>query len=343
MSMGDDHDHRSSASRRERLHTRADLHRWVRERLGLNAHLQKALFEAVDDVISHYEQVWRDSKDDALRDIARGVARRFDRMRDELTARDTTSSNIARYFENLVDDLTQRAHRDPKTQLLNFGRFMEHVGLVLSVERRGPWCAIGVADIRSFKTYNDSFGHASGDRIIERVANLLSSEVRASDVVAHQQRDAQSTPPLHARFGGDEFCFFLSDLMDDVAASAIAERFRNAVAEHDWSVEDSRLTRGAVNVDVGVVCLRLGPVSERHGSAGVIAQELFARADENLYSVKRERRPYISCEWMQVEAGRLVRINDSDMSRRPLVKHGQQGDSLPAHECERGDETTSSI
>jgi diguanylate cyclase (GGDEF)-like protein len=312
---------RSMSSSRERLQTRADLHRWVREELCLDLRREKALFEAVDDVIFHYERVWRDSKEDALRVVAHGAAGRFNRMRDELTARDHTSSNIARYFEKLVEDLTQRAHRDPKTQLLNFGRFMEHVGLALSLERRGSWCAIGVADIRAFKTYNDRFGHASGDRIIERVANLLSREVRASDAIAHQPTLGHSTPPLHARFGGDEFCFFLSDLSNDVTASAIADRFRSAVAEHDWSVEDSRLTSGAVNVDIGVVCLRLGPLTERHGNSERIAQELFARADRNLYAVKREQRPYISCEWVQIQAGHLIDVDEHQTPGRARRTH----------------------
>ena len=338
--MSNRHDRRPTVSPREPLQTRADLVRWVRKELGLSVPLEEALLTAVDDVIFYYEQMWRNSKDDALRAVAHGVAQRFDRMRDELNARDTTSSNIASYFESLVDDLTQRAHRDPKTQLLNFGRFMEHVALVLSVERRGPWCAIGVADIRSFKAYNDTFGHASGDRIIERVADILSCEVRASDVIAHQILEAPSIPPLHARFGGDEFCFFLSDLADDVAANTIAQRFRDAVAEHDWSVEDSRLTRGAVNVDVGVVCLRLGPVSERHGRAGFIAQELFARADKNLYSVKRAQLPYIACKWVQVEGGHVVEMNEK-ATHRALVKHGQRGNSLPTDDAESGDDTAS--
>lgn len=52
--------------------------------------------------------------------------------------------------------------------------------MCLAVGRRGPWCAIGVADITSFKAHNDTLGHAAGDRILERVALLPRSEVRAA-------------------------------------------------------------------------------------------------------------------------------------------------------------------
>jgi diguanylate cyclase (GGDEF)-like protein len=310
--------HRTTmVARRKPLQTRSELHQWIREHLTLDVDAEQALLSAVDDVLSNYEQLWRDSKEEALRGMAHGVAQRVNRMQDELSLRDATSSNIVRYFEQLVDDLTQQTHRDPKTQLLNFRRFMENVELVLSMERRFPWCAIGVADIRSFKSHNDGLGHAAGDRIIERVATLVSREIRASDLVAHQHRQANMTPPLHARFGGDEFCFFLTDLADDRVAATIAERFRQAVAAHDWSIEDSRLTKGSVNVDIGVACLRLGPVAERQGKARTIAQELFSRADQRLYEVKRDRPLFISCEWLRIDDGRLVEVDAKRRSRRP--------------------------
>lgn len=299
----------SAVERRQALQTRANLQRWVRDRLSLPADTEEALFDAVDLVLIHYERVWRDSKDEALHAVAAGFAQRFNCMRDELNARDATFSNVARYFEQLVNDLTERTHRDVKTQLLTFHRFMEHVELCLAVERRGLWCAIGVADITSFKAHNDTLGHAAGDRIIERVAHLLRREVRSSDRFAYQQQDLQNTPPLHARFGGDEFCFFLSDLEEATIACSVAERFWQAVAQHDWSVEDSRLSKMAVNVDIGVVCLRLGPVSERHVSARLIADELFARADKRLYAVKRGNAPHISCECVQFDNGRLIEVD----------------------------------
>jgi GGDEF domain-containing protein len=138
------------------------------------------------------------------------------------------------------------------------------------------------------------------------VARLLRSEVRASDRIAHPQHEGETTPPLHARFGGDEFCFFLSDLEQAATAQAVAHRFWKAVARYDWSTADPRLGSRAVNVDIGVACLRLRDVTKRYDGAQELADELFARADERLYAVKRSKGPRISSEWLQIDGQRLV-------------------------------------
>ena len=78
---------------------------------------------------------------------------------------------------------------------------------------------------------------------------------------------AETTPPLHARFGGDEFCFFLSDLEQAATAQTVANRFWKAVAGYDWSTADPRLGSRAVNVDIGVACLHLGDLTKRHDGA----------------------------------------------------------------------------
>jgi diguanylate cyclase (GGDEF)-like protein len=290
------------------LHTRADLHDWIHKRLSLPAGTEQALLDAIDQVLFHYERVWRESKDEAVRAVANGSAQLTTRMRDELNAREKTSRNVTLYFERLVTDLTERTHRDVKTQLLNFRHFMEHAALCLNAERRGPWCALGVADITSFKAHNDRLGHAAGDRIIEAVAGLLRSEVRSSDRIAHPQHEGESTPPLHARFGGDEFCFFLSDLDQAATAQAVADRFWKAVAGYDWSTIDPRLRRMAVNVDIGIACLHLGDGSRRHDGAQQLAEELFARADKRLYSVKRGKGQRIASEWLRIEGQNLVEV-----------------------------------
>jgi diguanylate cyclase (GGDEF)-like protein len=276
--------------------------------LSLPAEEEQALLGAIDHVLLHYERVWRESKDEAVRAVATGSAQLCTRMRDELEAREATSRNVTLYFERLVTDLTERTHRDVKTQLLNFRHFMEHVALCLNAERKGPWCALGVADITAFKAHNDTLGHAAGDRIIEAVARLLRSEVRASDRIAHPQHEGETTPPLHARFGGDEFCFFLSDLEQASTAQTVANRFWKAVARYDWSTTDPRLRRMAVNVDIGVACLHLGEAARRHDGAQGLAEELFARADKRLYAVKRNKGPRISCEWLRIDGDRLMEV-----------------------------------
>src|SRR5204863_9223936 len=177
----------------------------------------------------------------------------------------------------------------------------------LALEQRGRWCAIGLVDITGFKWYNDALGHAIGDRIIERVAHLLREQVRSDDLIAQERLDAHSQD-LHARFGGDEFCFLIPDLAEYHQAYAIAERFREAVERYDWTTEDQRLAVQPVRVDVGVVCLWLGRVAERRFIARRLAAALIQRADQLMYEAKGERASHIFLARVSIADGALVDV-----------------------------------
>ena len=291
--------------------TRTELQGWIRTHLQLPASLEASLLSAIDAVFTRHERLWRESKQEAIQALSSGFADKMARVKNELSARDATVSSISRYFEQLVADLTEKTHRDPKTKLMNLGRFSEQLESFLALEQRGRWCAVGLVDITGFKWYNDALGHAVGDRIIERVAQLLREQVRSDDLIA-QERPAARPKDLHARFGGDEFCFLTSDLAQYSQAYAIAERFREAVERHDWTLEDHRLAVQPVRVDVGVVCLWLGRVAERRFIARRLAAALIQRADKLMYEAKGERASHIYLVRMRVVDGELVEITDAD-------------------------------
>jgi len=290
--------------------TRSDLHQWVRDRLHLAAAQEQALLEAIDSVFLQHEHRWQQSKQDAIQAVSAGFTERMNRMREELSARDATVSSIAKYFEDLVADLTDRVHRDPKTRLMNFRRFIEQLEAFLALEQRGRWCAVGLVDITSFKWYNDTLGHALGDRVIDRVARLLREQIRSDDLIAQEAPDFRGGQELHARFGGDEFCFLIPDLDHYSDAWVIAERFREAVERFDWVSEDARLVEKPVRVDVGVVCLRLGSVSDRRHIARQLAHDMLGRADKLMYEAKGERAARVYPLRVRIENGALVEIGD---------------------------------
>ena len=256
-------------------------------------------------------QLIEDSKQEAIRAISEGFAAKLDRLQQQLTEKDVTVSNIARYFEDVVAGLTEKSHRDPKTKLLNFDWFMERLESFLAVEQRVRWCGIGVVDINSFKWYNDTYGHAVGDRIIERVARILADQIRSEDFLALER--AGESRDLHARFGGDEFCFLIPDLPGCYEAVEIADRFKKAVEQHDWSRDDRRLGSRPVRVDVGVVCLRLTNVAERRGVARKLAADLIHRADTLMYDAKGRRAEEVHRCAVRVEHGELAEIKDADI------------------------------
>src|SRR5437660_6260063 len=229
--------------------TRNELQAWVRAQLALTPALETALLAAIDAVFTRHERLWQEAKQEAIQALSAGFADKMTKVKHELSARDATVSSISRYFEKLVADLTDKTHRDPKTKLMNFGRFTEQLESFLALEQRGRWCAIGLVDITAFKWYNDALGHAVGDRIIERVAALLREQVRSDDLLA-QERIGPRSADLHARLGGDEFCFLIPDLADYHQAHAFAERFREAVECYDCTQEDHRLAVQPLRVDV---------------------------------------------------------------------------------------------
>ncbi len=284
--------------------TTADLRRWIREELRLPEDLVVRLLDNIDAVLLSQRQLIEESKRDAIRALSEGFAAKMERLQKQLTDKDVTVSNIARYFEEVVAELTEKSHRDPKTKLLNFDWFMERVESFLAVEQRVRWCGIGVVDINSFKWYNDTLGHAAGDRIIERVACILADQIRSEDFLALER--AGEARDLHARFGGDEFCFLIPDLPGCSQAAEVANRFKAAVEKYDWERDDRRLLARPVRVDVGIVCLRLGPVAERRGVARKLAAELIQRADKLMYDAKGQHAARVYTAAVRVESGELV-------------------------------------
>ena len=285
--------------------TMTDLREWVKTALALHPDQQAQLLEAIDNVLWNQRRLLEESKHDAIRALSEGFAEKMARLQRQLTEKDVTVSNIARYFEEVVAGLTDKSHRDPKTKLLNFDWFMERLESFLSVEQRVRWCGVGVVDINSFKWYNDTLGHAVGDKIIERVARILSDQIRSEDFLALERGEADARD-LHARFGGDEFCFLIPDLPGCAEAVEIADRFKHAVEAHDWSRDDRRLAARPVRVDVGVVCLHLGPVAERRGVARKLAADLIQRADQLMYDAKSSQADHVYQAAVDVQNSALV-------------------------------------
>jgi diguanylate cyclase (GGDEF)-like protein len=317
-------DSESQSMTTDRPRTAAELRQWLRGRFDLRAGEEGELFEAIEEVLRRQRQLIEESKRDAIRALSEGFADKMQRLQRQLTEKDVTVSNIARYFEEVVAELTEKSHRDPKTKLLNFDWFMERLESFLAVEQRVRWCGIGVVDITSFKWYNDTLGHAAGDKIIERVARILSDQIRSEDFLALER--GGTARDLHARFGGDEFCFLIPDLPGCAEAFDIADRFKKAVEAHDWTRDDRRLAARPVRVDVGIVCLRLGPVAERRGIARKLAADLIHHADQLMYDAKGEQADHVHGCAVRVEDGVLAEIPGAlHKCRGPRADHGSHG------------------
>ena len=285
--------------------TRTELDEWVENHLTLPPNDRARLLTAIDVVFTRHQRLWQESKEEAIQALSSGLTEKLTRLRNELSAKDATVSSIARYFEDLVGNLTERSHRDAKTKLMNFDWFMQQLERFLELEQRVRYCAVGLSDIAKFKWYNDALGHALGDQVLEHVARLLREHIRSDDVLM-QEMTVRRRPDLHARFGGDEFCFLIPDLNNSHEAEVVAERFRSSVERFDWATVEPNLEEHPVRVDVGVVCLKMGAVGDRRFVARRLALQMLQRADQLMYDSKAEGSVRIHMQTVKVDGGELV-------------------------------------
>ncbi|MDO9364887.1 MAG: PhnD/SsuA/transferrin family substrate-binding protein, partial [Methylotenera sp.] len=117
------------------------------------------------------------------------------------TLNDITESKAA------ADEIQSLAFYDPLTGLPNRRLLLDRLNKALIVSMRsGKGGALLFLDLDHFKTLNDTLGHDVGDRLLQEVANRLTTAVREGDTVA--------------RLGGDEFVVMLEDLSDTALEAA---------------------------------------------------------------------------------------------------------------------------
>ncbi|SNR98180.1 PAS domain S-box-containing protein/diguanylate cyclase (GGDEF) domain-containing protein [Humidesulfovibrio mexicanus] len=152
------------------------------------------------------------------------------------------------------------ALHDHLTGLPNRQLFLDRLDQALRrAKRGGASVALLYLDLDQFKSLNDAYGHAHGDRVLVETALRLRACVRESDTVA--------------RLGGDEFVVVLPDLLHAEDALSVAEKIRECL--YDPEADGGRLFLGA---SVGVACFPL------HGHD---QDSLLARADAAMYEAKR--------------------------------------------------------
>ncbi|MFH1096317.1 MAG: GGDEF domain-containing protein [Candidatus Desantisbacteria bacterium] len=170
----------------------------------------------------------------------------------------------------VVMDITEHKHteeqlrclstHDALTGLYNCGFFIEEMA---RFERgRAFPISIVVADVDRLKEINDHHGHAAGDAMLKRVAQVLTAAFRADDIIA--------------RLGGDEFAVLLPNTNATVVENSL-QRVRQIIEKNNASH-----TEMSIHISFGMsTAEQWMPLSS-----------LFTKADANMYREKREHNGY---------------------------------------------------
>jgi diguanylate cyclase (GGDEF)-like protein len=173
---------------------------------------------------------------------------------------------LSQKLEEANKELMRLASTDALTGLPNKRSLETQIMRDLArADRDKTWLSLVVVDVDHFKKFNDTYGHATGDVVLQAVAKALSRHLRAGD--------------LAGRYGGEEFVLVLPG-SNMIGARIAAERIRKALEATVIDTEHGPL-KVTASFGGAAVC---GP------GCGGGRDELFQRADAALYEAKRSGR-----------------------------------------------------
>lgn len=189
--------------------------------------------------------------------------------------------------------LVQLANEDALTGLLNrraFGGALEHA--IDRARRHGYPLALLYLDLDRFKLINDTLGHDVGDRLLQRVAQIIRDCVRCEDVVA--------------RLGGDEFTVLAENISSSKDAAVIAKALSRAL-------ESPLLLEGQEFVTPASIGIALYP---RDGDS---TSALARAADTAMYRAKAKGRSTYEFYTSDMTNQAVIRFETEAALRQALI------------------------
>lgn len=177
----------------------------------------------------------------------------------------SSASQVQRLRQSLVE-VRQDATTDALTGLVNRRGFDARLKRVIARRKLddAPVCLL-LADVDRFKTFNDTYGHKTGDLVLRFVARLLADNVKGKDTAA--------------RYGGEEFAIILTGA-DEHAGSRVAEQIRASLDGKRLLDRGNSRSLTGITISIGVAALG---ATER-------SADLIERADMALYRAKNSGR-----------------------------------------------------
>jgi two-component system cell cycle response regulator len=198
-----------------------------------------------------------------------------------------------------LSDTRSDATTDRLTGLANRQMLLtELMSEIERVQRYGRPLSVAFVDIDHFKTVNDTYGHHAGDVVLQAVAQVLRSHMRATDLVG--------------RYGGEEFMLLLTET-DVQEAAALAEKLRMLVMQERIAIGDEQTI--SVTISIGVA----------GGTGQQVRLDTIVRdADAAMYSAKSLGRNQTYVFEEPDEDSRVPRAPISAEGRASALEIGKQ-------------------
>jgi diguanylate cyclase len=212
---------------------------------------------------------------DALRAVIERLVKGTKEMaisNEKLEARLSASKQEIEQLQQNLEAVRTESFTDPLTTLSNRKFFDSALARAIAAakEKQEPLSLL-MSDIDHFKTFNDTYGHLTGDQVLRLVALSVKQNVKGGDIAA--------------RYGGEEFVVALPNT-ELQSASSVAEQIRRAVMTKDLVKRSTGERLGRVTISIGIAVLQ--PTDT--------VQSLIERADGCLYVAKRNGRNRVICE-----------------------------------------------
>lgn len=215
--------------------------------------------------------------------FANALSTRYNRAYALLQARCT---RVMQENEQLKKQLAQYealSFIDPLTGAYN-RRFLDEMGhkIIASEKRAQRSWGILMIDIDHFKNVNDTYGHQSGDHVLQNVTAMLQHISRDGDFVV--------------RYGGEEFLVLVLDI-SEVDIGNLAERYRMAVLSTDTCCQNHKIN---VSISIGACFVPCDSAMCFDQVVGYADQQLYRAKDSGRNRVKvfcDRRKSAVSHQW----------------------------------------------
>ncbi len=164
-----------------------------------------------------------------------------------------------------AESLEEKSRTDPLTGAANLRGFLERAQTEIDRSCRHRYTiTVAYLDVDNFKTINDSFGHSVGDEVLARVAELISQNIRNTDILG--------------RLGGDEFAILFSQTEHE-SSQGIMIRIKEILSE------EMRVKGWPVTFSLGVVTFEVPPNS---------VDEMIKKADDLMFLAKKSGKDMLT-------------------------------------------------